>query len=201
MPGALEGDAQIVLECRHARVDLDRARDRAQRLDEVLLADGDAAKVVHRPRVARVEHDRPLERLRRAGGIAELVLHPAEQPIALVGRRVESQCRLDFRQRFLRLALVEQDAAQVETALDVGRVLLDRLPKRAHGLVAVARLPGREAEHVIAPHVVGLLARVRGEQPHRLVVMLPRVGALRILEGHRSRRGRRGRGRDARRLG
>src|SRR5207244_1738257 len=83
---------------------------------------------------------------RRAGGTADAVLQPAEQPIALVGRRVESQCRLDFRQRFLRLALVEQDAAQVETALDVGRVLLDRLPKRAHGLVAVARLPGREAE-------------------------------------------------------
>src|SRR6266480_3235748 len=71
--------------------------------------------------------------------------------------------------RFLRLALLDQHPAQVQAALNVRRILLQRLHERAHRRIAVARLPGREAEHVEAPDVVRVLARVAGEQPHRFV--------------------------------
>src|SRR2546425_3411088 len=44
-------------------------------------------------------------------------------------------------------------------------ILLQRLRERAHRRIAVTRLPGRKAEHVKAPDVVRVLARVAGEQP------------------------------------
>ena len=183
------------------RIDLDGPGERPERVLEPTLTDVHLGQVVHRPGVTPVQHDRPLERLDRPGRIPELALHSAEHAVDLVRRRVDLERRFGVRQRLLRLALLGQHPAQVQAALHVSRVLLQRLCECLHRGVAVARLPGREPEHVEAPDILRVLARIAREQPHRFVVALLGEGGLGAVERHGSRGDGTARGRHARPLG
>src|SRR5207249_10990282 len=108
------------------------------------LIDVEEGQVVYRPGVARVEDDRPLELLDRPGRVAELVLEATEQAVTLARRGVDPQRRFDVREGLLWLALLHQHAAQVDVALQVGRVLLERPSQRFDRSITVARLPGGE---------------------------------------------------------
>ena len=199
MAGALEGDAEVVVERCHGRIDLDRAGERTERLRELPLADVHARQVVQRPHVAVIEHERLPIGADGTGGVAQFALHAAEQPEAFARPGIDLERRLDVRQRVLGLVLFDEHAAQVELTLDVGRVLLERPPERVDRPVAVSRLPRGEAEHVVPPHVVGLSGGVRREQPCRLVVPLLFECRVCLLERDRPGDDRCGGGR-ARRL-
>src|SRR5207302_8392281 len=179
-----------------------RSRGRAAREPlELTLTDVHLGQVVHRPGVTLIQHDRFLVRFDRTARVAQLALHPAEQAVSLVRRRIDGDDPLDVGKRFLRLALLDQHPAQVQAALHVRRILFQRLRERAHRRIAVTRLPGREAEHVEAPDVVRVLARVAREQAQRFVVALLGIRRLGAVERHGSGAGGTGRRRNARRLG
>ena len=183
------------------RIDLDGPGERPERVLEPTLTDVHLGQGVHRPGVTPIQHDRPLERLDRPGRIPELALHSPEHAVDLVRRRVDLERRFDVRQRLLRFALLNQHPAEVQAALHVSRVLLQRLCECPHRGVAVARLPGREPEHVEAPDLVRVLARIAREQPHRFVVALLCIGGLGAVERHGSCGDGTARARRARRLG
>src|SRR4029079_3800958 len=60
--------------------------------------------------------------------------------------------------------LIELHTRQVEQRLHVLRVDLVRAHEGTLRAFEVAGLPGREAEHVVAPRVVRVLVDVRGEE-------------------------------------
>src|SRR5713101_7519594 len=82
--GALQGSPQIGMERWDRRIDLDGPGERSERVLVPTLTDVHLGQVVHRPGVPLVEYDRLLERFDRAGGIAQLALHPAEQAVTLI---------------------------------------------------------------------------------------------------------------------
>ena len=120
-----------------------------------------------------------------------------------------SACSTRF-ERVLRPAGLQQHARGIEQALAMRRLEAERGVEGLEGAGVVAGLPGREAEHVVAPGVVGLAFAVRLEHARGLLVAAAVERALRVGvarhdgaddERLRAGRSRRRRGRARRRGG
>ncbi len=91
-------------------------------------------------------------------------------------------------------AVLQQDTTEVGERLHVVGVDLQRPPERLFRSLPVSRLPGRDPEHVMAPHVLRLLLAVRLEEARGMRVVTFPEDRLRLLVGHRPTEGLRLRG-------
>jgi hypothetical protein len=85
----------------------------------------------------------------------------------------------------LSAAGLEQHPAGVEQALPVIGIELQGLVECAHRLLVLTALPGRDAQHVMTPGVLGVTLGVAGEQSCGFTI-LPRLeDGLGVLIGRR----------------
>ncbi len=183
VPRALQGDAQVVLEDRHLTLQLHRPCQRPQRVHEALLLDQDQPEVVHRPDIAIVDQNRLTIRVDRVLQPPQLMVRATLEPESHARLGVEDQRLVDLVQRFLRPVRVQQHAREVEPALHMLRVQLQRGLERRLGALGLIRLPRRQPEHVEAPGVVGPALGVAREQLDSLVVAPVEERRLGLLVG------------------